>query len=465
MIAMIAYLILFVVITHVIRTWAFSRYEAVTFEFSSVMVMVSIAFVGQYGLDSIPTVLVFSLCFIMFFVNAFSQYRFYIILQDKIKKAFNSRTDFLGDKEKEEVINKNLCTMATVAIMPSFSRFIEESKFFNNPGSLIGLVKTTMKRQRFQKKKYLMRECFARNANLIGPCAPSISKENVAHGENKGFPAIIHVNDLALDYKQEKIGLFLFDLCGFGALLLMIGFVVYLQMKNETDYLVIEWNEEIWVYIFAAFLFTLISHSLRHYAFARYESFWYELTFTVLIISSSRIILSLVYEGVDQYWKWGALAFYTMVFVSLSFINKRYDKKLHTNIKKKYDEIIRMIKNDSETDRAKIEFINNLKYISEWALVPVLKNDEKIDWFYTIFNRLAFNDRLKEFEKINREKNAIPNYTEELIEKIVPECSEIVDEKDFRYDDKALRRALVFRVFLSIISFVSLFWFIKKGII
>ena len=118
-----------------------------------------------------------------FLINAFAQYHFFDKLQDRIISAVLIRSPyfsniFKSDKKnkykKEKQLVRCIIQIGSKAIMPSFSRFIEESLFFNNPGGFIGIVKSLLSRKRFQKKKYLMRECFADNLNLIGPCIPQI---------------------------------------------------------------------------------------------------------------------------------------------------------------------------------------------------------------------------------------------------------------------------------------------------
>ena len=149
------FLIIIVFGTHYIRTWAFNRHEAITFECSSAAFLFSLLLMIRYGVTW-KLLLAAIVLFIAFAANAFSQWHFYMVLQDIIEKAFESKSKYLRKKENAYYINDILKTMASVAIMPSFSRFIEESKMFNNPGGFIGLVKSVMKRQRFQKKKYLM---------------------------------------------------------------------------------------------------------------------------------------------------------------------------------------------------------------------------------------------------------------------------------------------------------------------
>ena len=212
--------------THYIRTWAFRRYEAVTFECSAGAFLISVLLMLRNGF-SWPLCALAAALLLAFLANAFCQWHFYMLLQDIIKEHFldnagvsdkeaadlkdkannkkENKEALSFDQQRQHAISNTLYTMASVAIMPSYSRFIEESKLLNNPGGLIGLIKSILKRQRFQKKKYRMRDCFAENVNLIGPCKPRL--DTMLRDATKVVAAPIHANDLALDYKEEKIGL------------------------------------------------------------------------------------------------------------------------------------------------------------------------------------------------------------------------------------------------------------------
>ena len=139
-----------VIAAHFVRTWAFNRHEAITFESSAAAFLISVLLLIRYGFSA-GRLLLAGVLLLGFVLNAFGQWHFYMELQDVIKNAFAERASYLkengpqAEKGLPEVTDQ-LMTMASVAIMPSFSRFIEESKLFNNPGSLIGLIKSLMKR-------------------------------------------------------------------------------------------------------------------------------------------------------------------------------------------------------------------------------------------------------------------------------------------------------------------------------
>ena len=444
--------------THYVRTWAFNRHEAITFESSSITALISLLLICQYGATA-GSVGLFLLLLIMFAANAFVQWHFYMVLQGIIKKAFKGRADYLKSQGFSSFVNDTLLTMASVAIMPSFSRFIEESKFFNNPGSFIGLIKSILKRQRFQKKKYLMRECFAENVNLIGPCKPEIDK--MMFDEKHVVPSAIHANDLALGYKEEKIGLVSYDVLGFGALIIVISVLIYGQVHSyEIGVLPSSTMGNVLLMALLSIVFALVSHILRHFGFARYESFCYELAFTALVIANFRVYC-LYLEGALSVVQYVILSIYFVVFVILSCVNKHFDRLLHDKINKLYETIIYKTSLETETDRTKRRFLNNLKTISEWTIVPFPGSKQRSD----LLSRFMITEKFKEFEEINRKKQDMAFCTKELIEQIVPEFSEDVSAKDFKLPMETIGKVRLFNNILSIGAFVSIFVLIYLGLI
>ena len=120
------YLLVIVFGTHYIRTWAFNRHEGITFECSSAAFLISLLLLIRYGVTG-KLLLAAVILFAAFAANAFSQWHFYMVLQDIIEKAFESRTKYLKKKENDYYIDdiSILQTMASVAIMPSFSRSLK----------------------------------------------------------------------------------------------------------------------------------------------------------------------------------------------------------------------------------------------------------------------------------------------------------------------------------------------------
>ena len=453
-----AYLLALIFGVHFTRTLAFNRYEAVTFECSSVAVLVSLLLIWKCGVSP-RLALLFAVLLAAFFCIAFAQWHFYMNLQDIIKKAFEPRTAYLKKHGADYFVTETLSTMASVAVMPSFSRFIEESKLFNNPGGFIGLIKSIMKRQRFQKKKYLMRESFAENVDLIGPCQPMIESPGP---EREGLiPAAVHANDLALGYKDEKAGLLSFDILGFGALaaIFLILLRSYLNPNGWLPTAGPTWDKTVLMCL-AAGVFTLVSHCLRHFAFARYESVCYELSFTALVIVSFRVFDGFM-TGTLSTHSFIILGLTVLVFLTLSCINRHQDRALHRKINQKYDEIMDQISLEYETDRAKRRFLRNLKLISEWAVVPFPGSKASSDFF----KRVIPVRKLREFEEINQKKQDMPHLTEELIDRIVPEFSRDVTEEDFRLTRKQVISSQLITRTLSALCFVGVFVCIGLGLL
>ena len=451
------YMLVIVFGTHFIRTWAFSRYEAVTFECSSITTLISLLLIWKYGATA-GLIALFVGMLVMFIADAMSQWHFYMVLQEVIKKAFSGRAEYLRRNNVDDSVNETLLTMASVAIMPSFSRFIEESKLFNNQGGFIGLIKSIMKRQRFQKKKYQMRESFAENVNLIGPCKPEIDK--MMYDETHVVPGAIHANDLALDYPDEKKGLAAFDILGFGALIITYAVLIYAFVSGNGFGVTKDATLGGTVLLLvASALLTLLSHVLRHFAFARYELVSYEFSFVALVIASFRVFYGLVTGESIPGLSYCILAVTVVVFLGLSLANKRLDKKLHTQINKQYDDILYKITLDTETNRTKRRFLNNLKYICEWAIVPFPGSARR----NRFIDKLNIKGKVREFEEINKRKLDTPKMAEELIDKIVPEYDNEVTESDFCLDPKLLHNFKVITNTVGILEYAALFLCIVMG--
>ena len=92
--AVILYLPVLVFGTHFIRTWAFNRHEAVTFESSSIMTLISLFLIWEFG-PSKNRLLLSVILLLMFIANAFIQWFFYMRLQKTIKDAFSVRTNYI----------------------------------------------------------------------------------------------------------------------------------------------------------------------------------------------------------------------------------------------------------------------------------------------------------------------------------------------------------------------------------
>ena len=203
--------------THLLRTIAFGRHEAVTFECSSVALLFPLLLMTRNRCSWQLILISVFLC-AGFIGNAFSQRYFYLIMQDRIKAALEKRAKHM-DCHRQSVIKYSLLPMASRAIMPSFSSFLEESTWFSYPGNLIGLLKSVIRRERFQNKKFLMRECIADSINMIGLCKTEVNfLQGQETGEARDFTSgTVQASDLALKPEDEKRGLLCFDTLGFGA--------------------------------------------------------------------------------------------------------------------------------------------------------------------------------------------------------------------------------------------------------
>ena len=401
------FLLILSLVTHYIRTWTYGRHEAVTFEMSFIMAFFSLMFIWRYGLNGVRGILLVVLT-VMFAANAFLQWHFFMELQDIMKKALDKR--FSGANDEETKTRKDsLLTMASVSIMPSFSRFIEESKLFNNPGSLIGLIKSIMKRQRFQKKKYQMRECFAENLNLIGPCKPEI--DSLTSDEEKYVQGAVHVNDLALGYRSERIGLISYDVLGFGAQLI-VAFMLYL--RNGAEVLTDSSPAKTYAIAASAAAFMALDLFLRKIGFARDESVFYEMSYTGMLIVLFRVLLPFFYREEVSVLQWALLAGYAALSLFVSFCYRSLDKAFHKRINLLFDKLIYNIPVENETDRTQRRFLTNLKTICEWTLDPFLSKGEN-RWMSFLGN----SDNMKKFRRIMEDKKRMPEMTADLIKDVL----------------------------------------------
>ena len=408
--------------THYIRTVFSKRYEAVTFECSSAALLLSFLVMLRCGCSRPLFWLVLALL-LGFVGNAWSQWFFYLRLQDIIREKFKQKADCLKDlsgeedcyAKKSEAISGNLQVMASVAIAPSFSRFIEESKMFNNPAGFIGLLKSLMKRMRFHKRKYLIRECFAENVNLIGPCKPTVSAMMQDQTPENVVPGAIHAGDLALGKRDEILGLLSFDVLGFGALIaIWVFFSCQKELLSGT-----KTGASGWMLLLLLPAFSALSFALRHYAFARSESFWYELSFSSLVAASFEFVTRLLSPGELPRAAWVS-GLVLALFLAASFAYFTADSALHKMYRKFFSAVISLIPPVSETNCAKRQFLRNLQIVSEWAIVPFPgrgwgKRKRPLD-----FESRKLRDRLRVFEEINENKQNMRRRMEDLVDQIAP---------------------------------------------
>ena len=444
-----AILSLLIYLTHSIRTWAFGRHEAVTFECSAAACLISLLLLPQLGW-SLCLILWAAGLFAAFLANAFTQWFFYMKLQDNMKGAFGKRASYLNTlgsadpqgTERAKIITDTLQTMASVAVMPSFSRFLEESKFFNDPGSFIGLVKSILRRQRFQKKKFQMRECFARIVNLLCPCKPMIgsAEADAAGGKTAGedpdqnspgsdtIPGVLHANELALNYTQEKIGLAVFDVLGFGAAI-WIWHGLDLAAKAETA--PGAGLHGLW-YLLLLPLFAWLDLVLRRRAFARYESFGYELSFAALMAVAFCVLRTWLAGRPIAVWAWVVLGLVFSLFLLSSFLDHRLDKRLHARIDRIFVKLIEGIPPETETNRAMRTILKDLRTISAWAIVPFTDTDGPLE---RPVKKLPEGKR-KQFRELVKKKDKMPEQMAKILAALVPEPKHDISEGMFSIDPK-----------------------------
>ncbi|MBQ6603426.1 MAG: hypothetical protein IJH99_08515 [Eubacterium sp.] len=373
----VIYLLIIAYGTHFLRSRAFNRYEGVTFECSFITVLIAPLLIWKYGF-SVWLIVLFAVFAVLFIANGLAQRKYYDKLQERIAKAVEIRT---GKEEgrNEENLAGRLKKLGAASIMPSFSTFIEESRFFKKQGGLIGLIKTSMKRQHFQDQKYVMRECFADMLNLIGPCKAEIvlSREDLKKKEagtgTEETPVIrpaVRANDLALTAKDEKKGLAAFDILGFGGLLLLLIVLVVFFVRNPTGAAGGNAVMKTAAALAAAAVVTVLGHLLRRKAFVRPESAVYEAFFAVTVVSSFFAFDTLANGACCGLVKGLIFLLAVVIFAALTFFFRHRDRKHQEETDAMFEEYLYHIIPDSETNRTKRRFIRDMKTLSIWAASP-----------------------------------------------------------------------------------------------
>ena len=376
----VIYLLIIVYGTHFLRSRAFNRYEGVTFECSFITVLIAPLLIWKYGF-SVWLIVFFAVSAVLFTANGLAQRKYYDKLQERIAKAVEIRTGKDGKEEgrNEETLAGRLKKLGAASIMPSFSTFIEESRFFKKQGGLIGLIKTSMKRQHFQDQKYVMRECFADMLNLIGPCKAEIvrnredpEKKTAGTGTEK-TPVIrpaVRANDLALTAKDEKKGLAAFDILGFGGLLLLLIVLVVFFVRNPAGAAGGNAVMKTAAALAAAAVVTVLGHLLRRKAFVRPESAVYEAFFAVTVVSSFFAFDALANGACCGLVKGLIFLLAVVIFAALTFFFRYRDRKHQEETDAMFEEYLYRIIPDSETNRTKRRFIRDMKTLSIWAAAP-----------------------------------------------------------------------------------------------
>lgn len=488
------YLVVLILISHYLRTWAYGRHEAITFECSASAAFISLFLIWYYG-ASLFTVLLFVITLVMLAANAFAQWHFYMKLQGRIDAAFRKKRAACTNAERKNAF-AILRAMASIAIMPSFSRSIEESRVLNNQAGFIGLLKTLMKRQRFQKKKYLMRDCFSDNLNLLGPCKPVYKADESGISSKPEDPVseVVHPEDFALSEKDERTGLLTFDLLGFGAMLLVLAMLLFIHFEPAAFSDQISHGHPGIVFLLvSSVLLTVFISFLRHYAFARYESVFYELTFGTFLIASLMALHSLFESGCILPVPWMAALITLLIFVILSAINKSINRKFLKELNKQFDGMTKSIVPDTVLKQTIRKFIYNLQDISEWALTfhpedavslaaeAVSADTGKLQseafscetplphaLFAGVMTGETHAYRRSDFHVIYRERTRMFHLANTLLCMTVPETADLSARLDAAALDGPARAGRISRMavyILSVCAFASILLLIGQGLI
>lgn len=345
---------------HYIRTYSQSRYEAVTFECIVVSMYISLANLFFFGL-SYKNIYLYTTVILagMLALNAFHQYKYLKLMKDRIKKAVNDiiadirKTQNKNSDKTADLITKssdseqnspedvrisyydNLREIGLIVIAPTFSSFIEENELFNNPGGMIGMTKAMLGgRKRFHKKKYEMRERIAELLNLAGPYVSQSGSEELQ---------IVKPRDLALEVKDEKGGLIRFDLVGFLSFLVFFAIVILSTYKHSFgtagSFLQVNLSDAL---IFTGILIGLglFTWAMRQIAFGRKESPLYEVASSFMIVSVWKEFWDLTqYKALPDYRRIIVLAIIFILWILISFICIKSNKKIHKAINYVFDDI------------------------------------------------------------------------------------------------------------------------------
>ncbi len=482
-IIIVLYLLILVMAGHYLRTFAFKRHEAITYECSALAAWIALFLIWQKGL-SLPTAVLFAAMLAMLCLNAYMQHHFYMELQPGIDKAFEKRFRPLKDDPKYLPVRQMLRPMASIAIMPSFSRSIEESRLLNNQAGFIGLLKTMMKRQRFQKKKYLMRDCFAETLNLLGPVRPVFGKDGSgaqdlpeACGNGPANPAgpapAVRPEDFALSSRQETIGLLSFDLLGHGALLIIFFVMMHLGPGLiSTGSPASSDPAHTSGMIISAILLTLLIRQMRQFAFARYESVLYELGFFALAFVSFRAVGTLLNSGSFSGPHWIIAGAFLLIFILLTLINKSADSTFRKHVNNVFWDLAGRISPETEINQTSRRFLRSLHSISDWALASAPEELIMTRAFDTAGGGASGqaasdnNAPRRSVRQLIRERKHMPAFTGALISMAFPGSGQKpVGEESFRPDKTITAVAFILLLILSIAAFAAVFLLMSRGII
>ena len=361
------FVILFVAFTHILLCKFFRVYEAVTYECSLAAVLLTLMNMRTGGL-TFPNVAAFVICMLAFLLNALSQKHFYGKLKKIVANVLSTR-DF---DTKNKGSREDMTDIVSGSVVPSFSRFIEESKLLNNPANLFGLIKRTLSRDRFQKRKFLIREKSAELLNYTSfYSAPRQSKTVVNSAPKKlkkeAPGPIVTPEDLALDYGDEKKGLFSFDALGFGALIGSMIFVYKFSSGQESSAM------PEWLFYLLLIAVGFISYGFRHIAFQRNNSLFTELAcvafFPVLYVFSTGTFRSSDWRDYVAFVIAAVLIF--LVFFMYGRSGKIRLRKADEQFRKVLQENKRIKEDSAETRRVIRNCLEDLLFLCPSVLEPL----------------------------------------------------------------------------------------------
>ena len=384
---------------HFVRTVLFGRYEAVTYECNVVAFLVSYFFLVKY--NSFWPIIVF---LILLVASGVAQFYFYMKLQKTVLKIFSKK------KKKEERNERNdrfldmIKIMVCCTIVPSFSRFIEESNPFNNPGNFIGLIKTYMKRKRFHKKKYLIRDVSADMINSIGYGKATPKKGSDVNDFNFVEIKTYEPEEFALDKKNEIAGLVAFDGTGFGAIAILTVFLLLFLKDNAGNAAWSVINRSTWPFGIIFLIFPIIIWFFRYIAFANREYIQWEYISSFSLFMWFTFVFKWLTSGFDLSHMIIAVistAIYLIALIMISINEKKrtkgftemLDDKIKLLKRHTKDEYVKSIvdspKGDakdkseyvSEVNRVKLRYLENIRQITPSMIssgrIPVKMGDKE----------------------------------------------------------------------------------------
>ena len=484
-----AVIIVIVFVPHFVRTVLFGRYEAVTYECNVVAFLVSFFFLVKYN-SFFPCIIFL----ILLIASGLSQFYFYMKMQKGVLEIFK-------EKRRKEKKNRTFLDMIKImvscTIVPSFSRFIEESNPFNNPGNFIGLIKTYMKRKRFHKKKYLIRDVSADMINSFGygkVPKDEVVTENALGEKEKNYVEIeTYVPEqFAFDTKNEIAGLVAFDGTGFGAIAILTVFLLLFLRDNAGNAVWNVVNRSTWPFGIIFLILPLIIWFFRYLAFANREYIQWEYISSFSLFMWFTFVFKWLTSGFDLSHMILTAISTVIYLISLAMISVNEKKRTGVFIKMLDDRIYELKKETkakyvkdifdpdnkdkdkntyvSEVNRVKIRYLENIRQITPSMIssgrIPVKMGDKE----KALFDKLVLDEDIekgkdKKGNMIAFFKNIMfyKKYMPVLFSKI---CSAIDGEGDYSIDDKKPGNTLrIITVILAVLNGIAVLYGFASGIV